>query len=119
MTDERRASHRIRLFTPVSASTDEGTVMLLDLSVTGARVEHRFPLRVGSTITLRLAYEGRALEVPATILRIRMQQRARRVAYVSALQFHDAEERIVDAVRDLIKTIVGDDLPARTYYSRA
>lgn len=115
--DDRRSTQRIRLFTPVNASTEEGPVLLLDLSASGARLEHRFAIRVGSPVVLRLVYGGQTLVIEGVSVRCKMHQRAKRVVYQSAVQFADTDERIVEAVKELIRTIVGEDLPARFTYA--
>jgi hypothetical protein len=114
---ERRSNQRVRLFTPVTASTEQGSVRLLDLSSTGARMEHLFPLRVGSEITLRLDYEQTHLEVEASVVRSRIQQKARRTTYTSAVHFATEDHTVLDAVSSLIRAIVQDDFPARVSYA--
>lgn len=90
---------------------------LLDLSATGARMEHLFALRVGSEITLHLDYEQTHLEIEASVVRSRIQQKAKRTTYTSAIQFATEDHTVLEAVSSLIRTIVHDDFPARVTYA--
>ena len=117
LIDERRSTQRVRLFTPVSAHTAEGSVLLLDLSASGARIEHLFALRVGSELTLTLDYGTAHLDIDASVIRCRIQQRSKRPSYTSAIRFATEDETLIEGVRALIRTIVHDDLPARVTYA--
>lgn len=115
--DDRRTTQRVRLFTPVSASIEEGNVLLLDLSSNGARMQHSFALRVGSEVTLSLDYGTTHIEIDAAVVRCRIQQKAKRLAYTSAVSFATEDDSIIEAVTALIRDIVRDDLPARVTYA--
>ena len=67
--DEKRAFQRLQLSEPIPASLDDSDAMLLDLGVSGALIEHTFPLGIESTATLKFTYEDRNIEMECEVAR--------------------------------------------------
>jgi hypothetical protein len=111
MKQERRQVQRITLEAPIEGSLNKQAVSIIDLSTTGARVEHPTPISGRKTIDLRLDVGGNALVVPCELTRSRLQRSARdrsSVVYCSGLRFAECPEDVVDAIRGLVASLVRD-----------
>ncbi len=69
-----RRVERVRLAQPLVARLGATQVVLVDLSVLGARVEHHVPLAAGAFSKLTFEWEGRALTLGCRIVRSRLER---------------------------------------------
>jgi hypothetical protein len=65
---------RVHLAQPLVARLGAAQVVLVDLSVLGARVEHHVPLLAGGIARLAFAWEGVPIEIECRIVRSRLER---------------------------------------------
>lgn len=68
----RRRFERIRLRAPIDAQLGSTPVLVNDLSIGGANIEHRDALPVGSRKELLFCWAGDTIAVPCTVLRCKL-----------------------------------------------
>lgn len=69
-----RRVQRVHLPQPLPARLGSATVVLVDISVLGARVEHHVPLVTGALSTLAFEWDDRVIEVDCRIIRSRLER---------------------------------------------
>lgn len=69
-----RRVERVHLPQPLVARLGSARVVLVDVSVLGARVEHHVPLTTGAISTLAFEWEGETIEVECRIIRSRLER---------------------------------------------
>lgn len=86
---ERRRLQRIRFTEPLLGLTPHGAVSIVDLSISGLRAEHPFPLGAGRTIRIDLEWNGEPVSVQCDVLRCRLERRSVKngFTYASGLRF--------------------------------
>ena len=86
---ERRRLQRIRFTEPLLGITPHGAVSIVDLSISGLRAEHPFPLGAGRTIRIDLEWNGEPVSVHCDVLRCRLERRSvtNGFTYASGLRF--------------------------------
>jgi hypothetical protein len=109
---ERRRVQRIRFRDPLGGSISNGALSIVDLSVTGARAVHNFPLKSGRSVRLDFLLRGERLSLTCNVVRCRLERsESAGTTYFSGLQFvNDAE---LGPLRRLLTEIVGRDLEER------
>lgn len=65
---------RVHLPQPLIARLGSARVVLVDVSVLGARVEHHVPLTTGAISTLAFEWDGQTIEVDCRIIRSRLER---------------------------------------------
>ena len=113
---DKRRVQRIDLESPVSACFSNVEVSLLDLSTSGARIEHPAPMKTGRQARLEFSLRGSLVEVLCEIVRSRLQKsnvRQGAIVYQSGLRFVDPAEPSRVTVRQIIASIVTDRLRSR------
>lgn len=73
-TPRTRRVQRIRLAQPIVAKLGSTQVVLVDLSVLGARVEHHVPLAAGAFSKLTFDWDDRTLTLGCRIVRSRLER---------------------------------------------
>lgn len=73
-TPRTRRVQRIRLAQPIVAKLGSTQVVLVDLSVLGARVEHHVPLAAGAFSKLTFDWDDRTLALGCRIVRSRLER---------------------------------------------
>ncbi len=68
----RRRFERIHLHAPIDAQLGNTPVLVNDLSIGGASIEHRDALPVGSKKSLMFCWAGDTIAVPCTVLRCKL-----------------------------------------------
>ncbi len=111
-SDDRRGIQRIRFDAPLGAKLPTGKVTLVDVSATGALVEHDFPLARGKRVTLEFEFEGIAVSLQCTVIRCKLERTGIGANYRTGLAFDPSDPRLVE-VRDLISVVVERDFDAR------
>src|SRR5258708_26927086 len=74
MEPRTRRVQRIHLAQPIVARLGAAKVVLVDVSVLGARVEHHTPLIAGSHSRLSFAWEGEEVAADCRIVRSRLER---------------------------------------------
>jgi hypothetical protein len=110
--DDRRVIQRIRFDSPLTAKIATNRVTLIDVSATGARVEHEFPLSSGKSVQLEFEFEGASLHIRCTVARCKLENSERGVLYRSGLAFAEDDPALAE-IRALIASVVTRDFAAR------
>lgn len=110
--DDRRKIQRIQFDSPLGAKMEATPVTLLDISASGARIEHSFPLAKGKVINLRFDYEGRSLSIDCEVIRCHLENGTGGAAYRSGLSFDTEDASYLD-LRAMIADAVMKDFVAR------
>ena len=102
-----RRVQRVHLAQPIIARLGAAQVVLIDLSVLGARIEHHTTLPAGSRARLSFDLEDAQIIAECRIVRSRLERFSvgadGLTVYHSGLEFDNLEE----ATRDRLKTIIG------------
>lgn len=109
---ERRNIQRVRFDSPLTAKIGMNRVTLIDVSGTGARIEHDFPLSSGKQVTLEFEFEGATMHIRCTVARCKLENSERGASYRSGLAF-DREDPVLLEIRQLISSVVNRDFAAR------
>lgn len=109
---ERRVIQRVHFDSPLTAKIATNRVTLIDVSATGARVEHEFPLSSGKPVSLQFEFEGATLHIQCTVARCKLEKSDRGALYRSGLAF-DRNDPTLAEIRGLIATVVKRDFAAR------
>ena len=110
--DDRRKIQRIQFDSPLGAKMEATHVVLLDISASGARIEHSFPLAKGKVINLSFEYEGRSLSIDCEVIRCHLENGPEGAAYRSGLSF-DRDDPSYHELREMIADAVMKDFVAR------
>lgn len=102
-----RRVQRVHLAQPLVARLGAAHVVLVDLSILGARVEHHTPLAAGGNSRLTFTFENHDLALECRIVRSRLERFSvgtdGLTVYHSGLEFQSADE----TMRARLKTIIG------------
>ncbi|MFA6955113.1 MAG: PilZ domain-containing protein [Thermoanaerobaculia bacterium] len=109
---ERRIIQRIRFDSPLTAKIATNRVTLVDVSATGARVEHDFPLSSGKAVQLEFEFEGASMHIRCTVARCKLEKGDGVALYRSGLAFALDDPALAD-IRALIASVVTRDFAAR------
>jgi hypothetical protein len=110
--DERRVIQRIRFDAPLTAKIATNKVTLVDVSATGARIEHEFPLSRGKIVPLEFEFEGASMHIRCTVARCKLEKGEAGALYRSGLAFALDDPALGD-IRALIASVVTRDFDAR------
>lgn len=111
---ERRKVQRIRFKKPVVGNVPGGSISIVDLSITGAKAEHDFPLAAGRNIRLDFLLRDERISLTCHVVRCRLEKKsAGRTSYASGLHFSNQAELAESPLRRLLAEIVGRDLAER------
>lgn len=105
--EEKRNARRIHLTEPVAASLSHFSVSLIDLSTSGARIQHDSPLAFtpGKRFNLEFRCEGESFTLLCQVVRSRMEQHRtvdRKPVYTSGVRFIDLDEPSIERLWGLI-----------------
>ncbi|HYM59440.1 MAG TPA: PilZ domain-containing protein [Thermoanaerobaculia bacterium] len=107
MQPRNRRVQRIHLPEPIHARLGTLPVMLVDISVIGARVEHQVPLAAGGTARFSFAWEDQEVVTECRIVRSRLERFSvgadGLIVYHSGLEFRE----IPDSSRRLVNAMIG------------
>ncbi len=112
---EKRRIQRVEPDYPVVGQLPAGNVIVADLSIVGARVEHQFPLAAGRRVRLDFSCEGETLSLLCDVTRCKLQRSSGRfgVVYTSGLRFCDPPESACKTLRRVIAGFVTRRLETR------
>lgn len=107
MVPRTRRVQRVHLAQPILARLGLAQVLLVDVSILGARVEHHLPLTSGSHATLTFEWEGEEIVSQCRIARSRLERFSvgadGLTVYHSGLEF----EEMPEAMRARLKAMIG------------
>ena len=109
---ERRIIQRVRFDSPLTAKIATNRVTLIDVSATGARIEHDFPLSSGKQVRLEFEFEGAVLAIECKVARCKLENSDHGALYRTGLAF-DRDDPALREIRGLIADVVGRDFAAR------
>jgi hypothetical protein len=106
--NDKRIIQRIRPDYPLIGQLPTGNVIIADISMIGARVDHQFPLAAGRRVRLDFAAEGEKLSILCDVTRCKLQKStvSGTVVYSSGLRFCDLPESMEQALRRVIAGFV-------------
>lgn len=111
---ERRRSERIRLPGRSSAQLQLLDVILIDLSLSGALIEHTQPVRPGEVYRFAFAVNGHQVHVLARATRVFASHRVavtggeRQVVYRSGIEFVGVEKSVADVISTYVDRLQQD-----------
>jgi hypothetical protein len=118
-----RKVERIRLFPPLTGRLGSTPVVVSDLSVTGAGIEHEGALPVGCRGKLSFDWTGGTVEVPCTVQRCRLvgfsAGKDRLTVYATGLRFEADDPGENQPVREMIEACVRRALREQKANARA
>jgi hypothetical protein len=118
--EEKRNARRIRLQPPVAGSLSHFPISIIDLSSSGARIQHDAPLtfQPGKRFILEFACEGERFRVTCTVARSRMEMNpTQRTIYTTGVRFTDLDDSTTDKIWGLIGFLAVDTLAHETLSS--
>jgi hypothetical protein len=105
-----RRVQRIRLAQPVMARLGTAQVVLVDVSVMGARIEHHTPLAAGSRARLAFTFDEQEIATECRIVRSRLERFSvgadGLTIYHSGLEFDEADPDTKKKLRDMIARFI-------------
>jgi hypothetical protein len=116
----RRTLERLRLRQPIDATFAAAPVQIIDISLSGCRIEHTARFASGSEGTLAFAWEGETASIPCRVTRCRLDPLSSlgtRARYQSGLSFIDGAHTPAP-VRHLIETQLAEILSLQRQNAR-
>ena len=110
---DRRHARRISLKPAVSGTLSHFPVRVVDLSTSGARVHHDFPmmLQPGKKFHLEFSCDGENFSVPCTVARARLEMTdERELVYTSGVHFVDVDDHTSEKLWAVITGLATEDL---------
>ncbi|MGH9458208.1 MAG: PilZ domain-containing protein [Thermoanaerobaculia bacterium] len=72
--DRKRRVHRIRLAPPLIAQLGSQSVVVVDISLDGARIEHEEPLKTGAELRFGFHWDDEPIQVRAQVTRCKLER---------------------------------------------
>ena len=117
-----RRVQRVHLPQPLVARLGSAQVVLVDVSVLGARVEHHVPLATGAISTLSFEWDGETIEVECRIIRSRLERFSvgpdGLTVYHSGVEFADVESSTRKQIKDMIALFISRALEEQKLNAR-
>jgi hypothetical protein len=105
-TGERRAAERHAPPKPVPATFGGYEVRILDIGLTGCRIEHGDRLPPKARLALKFTWRGKQVRLDGTVVRSELTSLGKKAAYVSGLQFCDSPTDAPPVIRDVVGYLV-------------
>lgn len=119
---ERRKKVRVRLARSIVARLGTIGAVLIDISESGARLEHYSPLQTGKRIRLRFEWEKKPVSVDCQILACSVRRFASGdeglTVYQSRLMFVDLDADSLAALRQMVTAFIGRALAEQVANAR-
>ena len=113
---EKRRIQRVKFGGGIDGSLSGLTVMIVDLSTVGVRIEHEFPLAVGRRVRLDFTDEGQKITVQCEVVRSKLQRSVlrpdRSIVYHTGLRYTDSTEPARDAIRKIVASMLVPESPS-------
>ena len=117
-----RRVQRVHLANPIAAKLGSAQVLLVDLSVLGARVEHNVPLAAGSRARLSFVWEEEVTDVDVRIARSRLERFSTGAdgltVYHSGLEFENTSPHAREKLKEMIGTYIASALEEQKLNAR-
>jgi len=117
-----RRVQRVHLAQPLIARLGATRVVLVDVSVLGARVEHHVPLVAGAFSRLAFEWDGQTIDVDCRIVRSRLERFSvgpdGMTVYHSGLEFGRMAEQTKRALKAMIGGFIGRALEEQKLNAR-
>lgn len=109
---ERRGLQRIKFKQPVSGNMAYGPLQILDLSLSGIRAEHDYPLPSGKKVRLDFQWQGERISLVCDVTRCRLLRRegTGRLIYYSGLRFANPDELKQSPLKKVLADVVSREL---------
>jgi len=111
--DNRRRLMRINLDAPIQAKVASSLVTLRDISATGARFDHSFPLSRGRDIVLEFVVGDEQVTITCEVTRCKLERVGADASYSSGVRFQDSGDGAIGSLKRIIADAVGRDFEAR------
>lgn len=115
---DRRHARRIRLEPPLAGDLSHFPVSVVDLSTSGARIQHDAPLtfQPGKRFALEFRCDGEKFRMTCTVARSRLdiQSSAHRKVYTSGVRFVELDEATNERLWGLLGFLAIDVLAHQT-----
>lgn len=101
----KRKYERVKLPEPLSVRLGAASVIALDISLGGCRIEHRNRFAVGAHTAVKLCYAGEEAEIPCRVVRCkldRFQVEEGGAVYQTGVTFEPASSEMAGIVRKLV-----------------
>ncbi len=117
-----RRVQRVRLALPIVARLGSAQVVLVDLSVLGARIEHHIALQAGSRGRLTFLWDDEPISIDTRIVRSRLERFSvgadGLTVYHSGLEFQDVPEKERSRLKAMIGTFIASALEEQKLNAR-
>jgi hypothetical protein len=117
-----RRVQRIHLATPLVARLGTTEVVLVDISVLGARVEHHIPLPAGSSARLSFTWEDEEIVTECRIVRSRLERFSvgadGLTVYHSGLEFDDTPAQMREKLKRMLARFISRALEEQKMNAR-
>ncbi len=117
-----RRVQRIHLATPLVARLGTTEVVLVDISVLGARVEHHIPLAAGSRARLSFTWEDEEIVTECRIVRSRLERFSvgadGLTVYHSGLEFEDTTPQMREKLKRMLARFISRALEEQKMNAR-
>lgn len=122
MQPRTRRVQRIHLAQPIVARLGAWKVVLVDLSILGARVEHQAPLVTGSHARLVFVWDGQEIVAECRIARSRLERFSvgadGMTVYHSGLEFDAVDKEATQALKQMIGAFISRALEEQKLNAR-
>src|ERR1700682_2576004 len=122
MQPRPRRVQRIHLAQPIVARLGTAKVVLVDVSILGARIEHHTPLIAGSHSRFAFDWEGEEIASGCRIVRSRLERFSvgadGLTIYHSGLEFETMDDRSTVRLRRMIETFISRALEEQKLNAR-
>jgi PilZ domain-containing protein len=111
--DDKRSGRRIRLEPAVAGNLSHFPVSIMDLSSSGARIQHDAPLtfQPGKHFVLEFSCEGERFRLNCTVARSRMEMNpSHRTIYTTGVHFAELDEATIDRLWGMMGYLAVDVL---------
>lgn len=117
-----RRVQRVHLPQPLVARLGSASVVLVDISVLGARVEHHVPLVTGALSSLAFEWDGKLIEVECRIIRSRLERFSvgadGLTVYHSGVEFDAVSTDARKQIKEMIALFIGRALEEQRLNAR-
>lgn len=122
MVPRTRRVQRVHLAQPIPARLGLAQVLLVDVSVLGARIEHHLPLSAGSHAALAFGWEGEEIASHCRIVRSRLERFSvgtdGLTVYHSGLEFEEMQPEMLGRLKAMIARFISRALEEQKLNAR-
>ena len=114
MQEEKRRARRVHFPQPIEARLSDTPVSLIDLSASGASIQHNesIPPSIHRRFDLEFEYQGELFSLPCQVARSRvdhLRSAANRMVYTSGLRFTEVSDPVGEALWRLLGNLAASD----------